>query len=161
MPRSANRRYREKICAMLRSRSRALGLMALAALSVTLVQCEGGSTSALPAPGQSATPAPASTATADPGGQITFTVPTPSPILCSPAPITVAVGQHVLVDCTAQGYVGPFTWSVADPTIVSIQQFNDETYTYFTAVGLKAGSTMLSLQSLPGGTGSDTITVSP
>jgi hypothetical protein len=95
------------------------------------------------------------------GGGITIDVPTPSPVVCSPAPVSVAVGQNALVDCTAQGYIGSFTWSVADPTIVSVQQFNNETFTFFTITGLKAGTTTFSLQSQPGGTGSDTIVVSP
>jgi hypothetical protein len=76
-------------------------------------------------------------------------------------PLTLAAGQQVQLDCTAQGYTGPFSWSVADPTIASVVQFNDETYTVFRVTGLAAGTTTLTLQNQPGGTGSDTIVVSP
>jgi hypothetical protein len=129
-------------------------------LSVTLTQCSG-SGGAAEAPTRSPVPSPTPTATGAASGGIIIIVPTPSPVLCSPAPVLVSVGQKVAFDCTAQGYTGPFTWMVADPTIASVQQFNNETFTVFTVTGLKAGTTALSLQSAPAGTGSETIVVSP
>jgi hypothetical protein len=140
---------------MVRAGVHALGLFAFAALSTTLTQCAGSGGSARTI----APPTPAPTPT--PAGGIIIVVPTPAPVVCTPAPVSVAVGQQVVVTCTAAGYVGPFTWMVADPTIATVQQFNGETFTVFTATGLKAGSTTLSLESAPGGTGSDTIVVSP
>jgi hypothetical protein len=142
---------------MVRAGVHTLGFFAVAALSVTLAQCSdsGGSAETI----AHRTPVPKPTPTA-PGG-IIIAVPTPAPVRCTPAPIAVAVGQQVLVTCTAAGYVGPFTWMVADPTIATVNQFNGETFTVFTAVGLKAGNTTLSLESVPGGTGSDAIVVSP
>lgn len=62
--------------------------------------------------------------------------------------------------CTAQGYIGPFTFAVADPAIATVEQFNDETLTIFDVTGLHAGKTTLSLRSEPGGTGTDEIVVS-
>jgi hypothetical protein len=106
------------------------------------------------------TPGPSPSPTAG-GNVVVIVIPTPSPVLCTPAPVAVAVGQTAVVDCTAQGYGGPFTWTVADPTIASVQQYNSETFTYFTVTGLAAGTTTLSLRSQPGGTGSLSITVSP
>ncbi len=82
-------------------------------------------------------------------------------MLCTPNPVAVSLGQPVTFVCSAAGYSGPFTWTVADPSIASVLQFNDETYTVFTLTGLEAGTTTLSLLSQPGGAGSDTIVVSP
>jgi hypothetical protein len=107
-----------------------------------------------------APPTPTSTP-ASGGGSITIVIPTPSPVLCTPAPVAVAVGQTVTINCTAQEYSGPFTLQVADPTIASVQQYNSELLTLFNVTGLNAGTTTLSLQTQPGGTGSVTITVSP
>jgi hypothetical protein len=66
-----------------------------------------------------------------------------------------------MLECTAQGYVGSFTWILTDPTIATVEQFNNETYTFFNVTGLKAGTTTLALVSQPGGNGIDTIVVSP
>jgi hypothetical protein len=121
--------------------------------------------SALPTsvPSQSPPPIPTPMPTATPaeGGTIVIVVPTPAPVLCTPSQVVVAVGKTVLMNCAAAGYIGAFTWTVADPTIASVQLYNSETQVYFNVTGLKAGSTTLSLQSQPGGTGSVTIDVSP
>jgi hypothetical protein len=146
-------------------------LFALAVLSVVLAQCSasggsGGSADALvrftPKPSTAPTLTPSPTPTpSGAGGGITIVVPSPSPVLCTPEPTLVAVGQHVVIDCTAQGYTGSFTWMVANPAIASVEQFNNETFTVFVVTGLEAGTTTLTLASAPQGMGSDTIVVSP
>jgi len=146
---------------MLRARGYTLSLFAVA------VHCSasggsGGSADAIvrftPKPSTAATPSPTPSGA---GGGITIVVPSPSPILCTPGPTLVTVGQHVVIDCTAQGYSGSFTWRVANPAIASVAQFNNETFTFFVVTGLQAGTTTLTLASAPQGTGSDTIVVSP
>jgi hypothetical protein len=107
-----------------------------------------------------APPTPVPTASPASGTAV-IVVPTPAAVVCSPSPVAVDVGQTALLDCTAQEYAGPFAIVVADPTIALVQQSNSSTFTYFNVTGLKVGTTMLSLQSLPGGTGSVTITVAP
>jgi hypothetical protein len=64
-----------------------------------------------------------------------------------------------VVQCSSQGYVGPFTLTVADPAIAAVQPANG-TFTYFYVTGLAAGSTTLTLNFSSGGTGSVTIDVS-
>jgi hypothetical protein len=73
----------------------------------------------------------------------------------------VAVGQRVVTTCAEQGYIGAFTVTVANPTIASVEQFNAQQFTLFNVTGLKAGTTTFSLEAQGGGTGSDTIVVSP
>lgn len=93
-------------------------------------------------------------------GSIDIGVPTPSPVLCSPSPVSVPVGQSAVIDCTAAGYVGSFTAGVADPTIASVQLAAGTT-TFFYVDGLQTGTTIFSLQYPSGGAGADTITVTP
>ena len=75
--------------------------------------------------------------------------------------ITTAGGTTVQLNCAAQSYVGPFTWVVADPTIASVQLFNNENFGIWNVTGLKVGTTTVSFQSQVGGVGSDSIVVSP
>jgi hypothetical protein len=105
------------------------------------------------------TPAPTPSAAA--GGTATITVPTPAPIVCSPSSDIVGVNQTNIIACTAQGYGGTFKVAVADPTIVSVALADSSTFDFFNVTGLKAGSTTLTFQSQPGGTGSIAITVEP
>jgi hypothetical protein len=90
---------------------------------------------------------------------VTIPVPTDAPVLCSPSPVNVTAGQTTTVNCTAAGYIGPFTFTVGDPTIASVSQGSSATL--FNVTGLKSGMTTLNLQFPPGGTGSVTIIVSP
>lgn len=107
-------------------------------------------------------PSPTATATAPPAsGSISIAIPTPAPVVCTPAPVTVPLGESALLECTAQDYSGPFTLTVANPAIASVQQVNPQTLTFFHVNGLAVGSTTLSLLTLTGGTGSVAITVSP
>jgi hypothetical protein len=123
----------------------------------------GNSTPSGPTPSP-VTPSPSPSATqssANAGGTITIVVPTPAPIVCSPSPVAVSVGVTVQLNCSAQSYVGPFTWTVADPTVASVTLFNNENFGIWNVTGLKAGTTTISLQSQVGGVGSDSIVVSP
>ena len=139
-------------------------------LGVALLDaCEGGSTmlpTANPSPSPSASPSalPTASPTAVPsggsGGQVVVAIPTPAPALCTPAPVSVPVGQTVVIDCTSQGYNGPFTVTLTDPTVASVQVANG-TFTFFYVNGLKVGTTTLSLQFPAGGTGSVSISVTP
>jgi Pilus formation protein N terminal region len=141
-------------------------------LAFTLLNaCTGGSTMA-PVPAPIPTPSPSASPTGSPtagptaapsggsGGQVIVAIPTPAPALCTPASVSVAVGQTVIIDCTSQGYNGPFTVTLGDPAVASAQVANG-TFTFFYINGLKVGTTTLSLQFPAGGTGSVPITVTP
>lgn len=111
------------------------------------------------APSQSPTPSPSPNV----GGLVDIAIPTPAPVICSPAPATVAVGSRIAIDCTSQGYGGLFDWTVSDPTVADIQ-LASESYDFFYVTGLETGATTLSVQ-VPGagtsGTGTVLITVTP
>jgi hypothetical protein len=81
-------------------------------------------------------------------------------VLCTPAPLSVPVGQRAVLNCTSQGYNGPFTLTLSDPTIATVQVVSG-TYTFFYVNGLVAGTTTLTFGFTGGGTGSVTITVTP
>lgn len=93
----------------------------------------------------------------DTSGATVIAVPSPAPILCSPAAAVAGVGQSVVVACAEAGYSGAFTWTVADPAIATVAQA--ATYTYFTVNGLQAGATTLALHSAAGGAGTLAISV--
>ncbi len=94
------------------------------------------------------------------GGVIVIIIPTPSPVLCTPSPVDVAIGETVQMTCTANEYSGPFTLTIADPTIATVHQVTEQQYTSFDVTGLAAGTTTLKLQTRSGGSGSVTIVVS-
>jgi len=79
-------------------------------------------------------------------------------VLCTPAPVTIAVAQQTIISCTEAGYSGPFTWTVANPAIASVQ-LAKETFTLFYVVGVNVGTTSVSLTSNTGGVGQATIKV--
>jgi hypothetical protein len=81
-------------------------------------------------------------------------------VLCSPAPVIIAVAQQTVISCTEQGYIGTFTFAVADPTIASVQ-LAQGTSTLFNVAGVRVGTTSLSLQSSSGGAGQAIIEVIP
>jgi hypothetical protein len=118
-----------------------------------------GVSSAVPSP----TPAPTPTATSAPtaGGGFSITFPTPAPVVCSPAAVDVTAGQSTTIDCTAQQYSGSIAATMANPTIASVTQVNQQSLTLFNVTGLRAGTTALSLQTEADGMGSVSVTVSP
>lgn len=144
----------------------------LLAGSAMLAACVGGSTQAVMPPGPSPTAAPStspstspsavptSTPTATGGGLLVVNIPTPAPIVCSPAPVSVPVEQTVVIDCISQGYNGPFTIALSNPAVASIQPAAG-TYTFFYVNGLQAGTATLSFTFAGGGAGSVDITVTP
>lgn len=89
------------------------------------------------------------TVTGSASGTIVIDIPSPSPIVCSPAAVTVPVGQVAIADCTAAGWGGGFTATVADPSIATATLATG-TNTYYYIRGLAAGSTTLDLQYQPG-----------
>jgi hypothetical protein len=94
-------------------------------------------------------------------GSTVISVPAAAPIVCSPPSVVVLFNGTVVIDCSAQGYSGAFTLSLTNPAVASVVQSDDLTFTYFNVTGLEVGTTMLSLRSQPGGTGSVAITVVP
>jgi hypothetical protein len=107
-------------------------------------------------------PTPTATPTAGTaGGSTVISVPTPAPIICSPTSDITGVGQTNYIECTAQGYVGAFAVALSDPTIASVAQTSSLTYGFLSVTGLRVGTTTLTLQSKPGGTGTVQITVEP
>jgi hypothetical protein len=106
-------------------------------------------------------PSPSPTSSPGGGGLVIIAIPAAAPVVCSPASVNVTVGQTVVITCTAQDSGGPFALSVANPAIANVQLFNSENLTIFNVTGLAAGSTTLTVQSVPGGTGSVPIVVSP
>jgi hypothetical protein len=153
---------------VVRGSARARGLGSVGALLLglaALAACTGGST-ALPAPAPTANPSaspsasPTASATSNGGGEVVINIPTPAPVLCTPAPVSVPVGQRAVIECTSQGYNGPFTLSLSDPTVASVQVVGG-TYTFFYVNGLVAGTTTLTFGFSAGGTGSVAITITP
>jgi uncharacterized protein YjdB len=94
-------------------------------------------------------------------GDVIVTVPTPAPVSCSPATVTVLLDQTAVIVCNEAGYGGAFTATSADPSIATIAQSNTLTYDYFTVSGIAAGSTTLTLQSAAGPTTAVAVTVVP
>ena len=130
-----------------------------------LAGCEGGSTglpnatsNSSPSPSPSA--APTASAPANSGGQLVVSIPTPAPVVCSPAPVSVPVGQTVVIDCTSLGYSGAFTTALGNPAVAAVALASG-TYTFFYVSGLQPGSTTLTLTFAAGGAGSEAITVTP
>jgi hypothetical protein len=76
-------------------------------------------------------------------------VPTPPPIVCSPSSETLSVGQVVVADCSAAGYSGTFSATLADPSIASATLAAGTT-TFYYIQGSAVGSTTLELQYQPG-----------
>lgn len=67
------------------------------------------------------TPSPGPLTTPNsPSLRIGITVPTPAPIVCSPSPIVVTVGQTIAAACSEAGYGGAFQFAFADPAIATI-----------------------------------------
>jgi hypothetical protein len=95
-----------------------------------------------------------------PGGQIVISVPTPAPVVCTPSPVSIPVGQRMVIECSAQNYSGPLSFSIADPA-TAVVTLATGTYTFFYVAGLAVGTTTVTFQSQPGGTGSEQIIVMP
>ena len=96
------------------------------------------------------------------GGVVVIVVPPAAPERCSPAHITVVVGQSTVVACTAVHYGGPIAASVANPAIASVRTSGGLMVPrYLYVVGLKAGTTIVSVSYPHGPTTSYTITVHP
>jgi hypothetical protein len=127
-------------------------LLAMSSISVACTPCCAPIASAKPS--ESPTPSPASTS----GGTVVILVPSPAPITCAPATISVPVAQTIVLNCTEQNYSGAFTWTLSNANIASVQLATG-TFTYFYITGLKAGTVTLSLLSSIGGTGTVSVTV--
>jgi len=111
--------------------------------------------------GSPSTTPPTVTPTAPPGGiggVVIIPVPTPAPVICSPSPVVVSVNQSAGVDCAAAGYGGPYTFTVADPTIASVTLANGS-FTHYFVTGLQHGTTTLTIHFASTGVGSDSINV--
>jgi Flp pilus assembly secretin CpaC len=65
-----------------------------------------------------------------------------------------------VISCTAQRFSGPIAFTVADPTIASVE-LAQGTFTLFYVAGLQPGTTTASFQSQSGGTGQAIIDVVP
>jgi len=68
------------------------------------------------------------------------------------------VAEQTVITCTEQGYIGPFTFTVANPAVASVQ-LAPGTFTLFYVAGVSVGTTSLSLESSSGGVGTTTIQV--
>jgi hypothetical protein len=99
-------------------------------------------------------------AAANSGGGITIIIPAAQPVICTPSPVTVGANQRIVISCTSQGYAGPISSTVADPTIANVQ-LAAGTYTLFYVSGVAAGTTTASFATNSGGSGQVTITVTP
>jgi len=97
---------------------------------------------------------------AAPAGGITIVVPPPQPVLCAPAPLTLGVAQRAVETCTSAGFDGAIAFTVADPTIATVQLVAG-TDTLFYVFGMQIGTTTVAFQTASGGTGQLPITVSP
>jgi len=115
-------------------------------------QAPAGPQAQSPTPTPSPNPSPTST------GGIVIVVPSPPPVLCTPAPVVIAVAQQTVISCAQQGYIGPLTFTVANPAIASVK-LAAGTFTLFYVTGVSVGTTSLSLESSSGGVGQTTIQV--
>jgi hypothetical protein len=97
---------------------------------------------------------------ANAGGGVTIIIPPAQPVICTPSPVSVGVAQRTVISCTSQGYAGPISLSVADPTIASVQ-LAAGTETLFYVSGLAVGTTTASFATQSGGSGQVTIGVTP
>jgi hypothetical protein len=70
------------------------------------------------------------------------------------------VNGYAIVDCSAAGYLGSFTYTIADPSIASIEPPVAPS-TAFVVSGLAVGTTTLEITYPPGGAGSFQIDVTP
>jgi hypothetical protein len=70
----------------------------------------------------------------------------------------VSVNQSAGVDCAAARYGGPYTFTVADPTIASVTQASGS-FTHYFVGGLRPGTTTLTLHYGLSGVGSVAINV--
>jgi len=75
-----------------------------------------------------------------------------------PPSVTLAVAQRVVVTCSAAGFTGQIAYTIADPTIASVQVVAG-TYTLFYVTGLNVGATTVNFVTSDGGTGQLPITV--
>jgi hypothetical protein len=134
-----------------------------------LAGCVGGSVAlpsagptAAPTASPSASPSAGPTASAGPGsgGEVVVGIPAPAPVVCTPAAVSVPVGQRAVLNCSSQGYFGPFTLTLDNPAVASVQPVTG-TNTFFYVYGLQAGTATLSFAFSGGGTGSVGITVTP
>jgi len=119
------------------------------------VGCSGGSGTSSPIVSPTATPPGAGGGL---GGVVLIPVPTPAPVICSPSPVAVAVNQNTGVDCAAAHYGGPYTFTVADPTIASVAQTSGS-FTHYFVSGLRSGTTTLTVHYGSSGVGSVAINV--
>jgi len=126
-------------------------LIALAVLG----GCAGGGAGT---PGAPPPPTATPTGGGGSGGIVIIPVPTPAPVICSPSPVAVSVNQSVAVNCAAAHYGGPYTFTVANPTIASVTQANGSFTNYF-VTGLRSGTTTLTLHYGSSGVGSVAIDV--
>jgi hypothetical protein len=94
------------------------------------------------------------------GGGVTIIIPAAQPVLCTPSPAVVGVNQRIVVTCASDGYAGPISYSVADPTIANVQ-LAVGTSTLFYVSGVTAGRTTVSFETQSGGSGQETITITP
>jgi len=105
-------------------------------------------------------------ATAQPNGGIAgvlvIRVPPFAPELCSPAHITVNVGQMTMVACRSANYGGPIAASVSNPAVASVSTsggFLLPRYLY--VIGKEPGTTIVQVSYQHGPTTFYSITVSP
>ena len=91
-------------------------------------------------------------------GNVVIVVPTSAPVLCAPTSVTIGIGQRTVISCAAAGYDGPFTWTIANPSIAAVQ-LADGTLSLFYVTGLQAGTTTLSIQYQSSAVGRVVITV--
>lgn len=122
------------------------------AIAFTLAGCGGNGSSSISSTPQVNAPSA--------GGSTVISIPSAASIVCSPVSVLVGVNQTNVLECVEQGFGGAFTWSVANPSIASVQQ-SDSLRTFFNVTGLQSGTTAVSFHSQTGGTGSVTITVAP
>jgi hypothetical protein len=67
------------------------------------------------------TPVPTATPTSGGGGfGITFVIPTPAPIVCSPSPVVVAVGSTISVGCSEVNYTADFALTLTTSGIAAL-----------------------------------------
>ncbi len=96
------------------------------------------------------------------GGVVVIPVPPAAPERCSPAHITVVVGQTTVVACRSANYGGPIDASVANPAIASVRTSGGLMVPrYLYVVGLEAGTTIVRVSYPHGPTTLYTITVRP
>jgi hypothetical protein len=96
------------------------------------------------------------------GGVVVLQVPSSAPEECSPADVTLGVGQSAVAECRSANYGGPISATATNPAIALVRTSAGKTLPrYFYVTGLKIGTTTILVSYPHGPTSRYRVTVHP